>query len=350
MVNVLLVVIVEMLKTAAKVGLQAGQGPMDECFLRAEITPDSLVPIPILNMRAKIFLLGAFGLLVACGGTETADAPRKEHLVIGGADASDHAGNYYQMPTPNELFQLVRTMSSDGQKQMMSPARNVDRYATTAKKALNFGVYATDLVYASNYKITSEVVRYYLTCKKLGEQLGLSGSFTDKDFSRLERNLTRGDSLDVISNDAYERAYRRMQDDDMGATLALVLAGGWVESMHLVTRQVLHVDPQDPLVQRVAEQKVSLDHLMELMAQYADARQVDSVRNELSKLRDIYDTFPVVRIEHPDKSPSGRQILGDDVTIVITSDGFNALAKQVETLRENIILPEDIIPSAPNPN
>lgn len=301
-------------------------------------------------MHSKIILIGALALLVACGGADAPEAATKEHLVIGGDDASDHAGNYYQMPTPNELFQLVRTMSSDGQKQMMSPARNVDRYATTAKKALNFGVYATDLVYASNYKITSEVVRYYLTCKKLGEQLGLAGSFTDKDFSRLERNLTRGDSLDVISNDAYERAYRRMQDDDMGPTLALVLAGGWVESMHLVTRQVLHVDPQDPLVQRVAEQKVSLDHLMELMAQYSGSPQVDSVRNELSKLRDIYDTFPVVRGEHPEKSPSGRQILGDDITIVITTDGFNQLTKRVEALRESIILPEDIISSAPNLN
>src|SRR5690606_23389042 len=164
----------------------------------------------------------------------------------------------------NELFQIVRTMSGEGQKRMMSPAKNVERYATRQKKALNFGVYATDLVYASTYKITSEVVRYYLTCKKLGDALGLAGSFSDADFVRLERNLTHGDSLDVISNEAYERAYRRMQDERMGPTLALVLAGGWVESMHLVARQVLHFDAGDPLVIRVAEQKTSLDHLTEI--------------------------------------------------------------------------------------
>lgn len=297
-------------------------------------------------MRFKYFSLVLAGLLFGCSNPGANEGRAPETLVIGGEDASDYTENYYQMPTPNELFQIVKTMSSDGQKQMMSPAKNVERYATSAKKALNFGVYATDLVYASNYKITSEVVRYYLTCKKLGDELGLAGSFSDKDFIRLERNLTRGDSLDVISNEAYERAYHRMQEERMGPTLALVLAGGWLESMHLVTRQVLHVDADNPLVQRVAEQKVSLDMLVELMDQYQGDAHVMEMRKQLMALREIYDTFPVIRTAHAGPSPSGRPILGDDVTVVITEEGFEKLAAAVEELRDAVITPEDIIKPA----
>lgn len=290
-------------------------------------------------MHHKYLLIALTALLAACATPGAKEEAKQDNLVIGGYDASADAENLYQMPTPNELFQIVRSMSGDGQKQMMSPARYVDRYATTAKKALNFGVYATDLVYASTYKITSEVVRYYLSCKKLGDELGLSGSFTDQDFARLERNLVRGDSLDVISNGAYERAYRKMQDDRMGPTLSLVLAGGWVESMHLVTRQVLHVDAQDPLVQRVAEQKAGLDQLVDMMAQYKEDTAVSGLRDKLLKIRDIYDTFPVVRTEHQGTSPSGRPVLGEDVTVVITPEGFRKLAADLETLRDSIIQP-----------
>lgn len=297
-------------------------------------------------MRFKYFPLVLAGLLIGCSNPGANEGRAPETLVIGGEDASDYTENYYQMPTPNELFQIVKTMSSDGQKQMMSPAKNVERYATSAKKALNFGVYATDLVYASNYKITSEVVRYYLTCKKLGDELGLAGSFSDKDFIRLERNLTRGDSLDVISNEAYERAYHRMQEERMGPTLALVLAGGWLESMHLVTRQVLHVDAENPLVHRVAEQKVSLDMLVDLMDQYQGDAHVMEMRKQLMALREIYDTFPVIRTAHDGPSPSGRPILGDDVTVVITTEGFEKLAAAVEELRDAVITPEDIIKPA----
>ncbi|MBS1944972.1 MAG: hypothetical protein JST98_07170 [Bacteroidetes bacterium] len=290
-------------------------------------------------MHHKYLLTALTALLAACATPGAKEEAKQENLVIGGYDASADAENLYQMPTPNELFQIVRSMSGDGQKQMMTPARYVDRYATTAKKALNFGVYATDLVYASTYKITSEVVRYYLSCKKLGDELGLSGSFTDQDFARLERNLVRGDSLDVISNGAYERAYRKMQDDRMGPTLSLVLAGGWIESMHLVTRQVLHVDAQDPLVQRVAEQKAGLDQLVDMMAQYKEDTAVARIREGLLKLRDTYDTFPVLRTEHQGTSPSGRPVLGEDVTVVITPEGFRKLAADLETLRDSIIQP-----------
>jgi len=294
-------------------------------------------------MRHTYALAALLVLLFSCSSPTTGTEGRPETLVIGGDDASAHTDNLYQMPTPNELFQIVRTMSGEGQKRMMSPAKNVERYATRQKKALNFGVYATDLVYASTYKITSEVVRYYLTCKKLGDALGLAGSFSDADFVRLERNLTHGDSLDVISNEAYERAYRRMQDERMGPTLALVLAGGWVESMHLVARQVLHFDAGDPLVIRVAEQKTSLDHLIEMMEQYKDDPGVAQTREKLIGLRDIYDTFPVVRSEHLGTSPSGRPILGEDVNVIITPEGFKALVDALAVLREDIIRPEDII-------
>ena len=54
----------------------------------------------------------------------------------------------------------------------------------------------------------------------------------------MEANLTRGDSLEVISNEAYTKAYSKLQDEEMGATLSMVLAGGWVESMHLLFRQI----------------------------------------------------------------------------------------------------------------
>ena len=55
---------------------------------------------------------------------------------------------------------------------MLNPASNVDRYVSLKSRAFNFGVYSTDLVYASYFKLNVEVARYYLTSKKLAEGLG----------------------------------------------------------------------------------------------------------------------------------------------------------------------------------
>jgi hypothetical protein len=289
--------------------------------------------------------------LAACGGegppaTET--GTDQQQLVVVGEEAP--ASSLYQMPTPNELFSIVREMAGEGQKRMMNPAANVDRYVSLSSRALNFGVYATDLIYASYFKLNVEVVRYYLAVKKLGDKVGVGGAFTDNDFVRLEANLTRGntDSLETLSNEAYYKAYAKLQQEEMGATLSLVLAGGWVESMHLVMNQITTFDPNAPLVSRIAEQKVSLEHLIDLMDQYKGDANVAPWYTRLVAIRDIFDRLEVKRVPHQGRSASGRMVLGDDIQVLLTPDQYEALTKAVEQLRSEVVRPEDQASVKPN--
>lgn len=283
------------------------------------------------------------GLLIACGDEPAQETTQEKGptLVIGGEDASAQASSLYQMPTPNELFSIVRTLNGKGQKSAMSATPKADRFATLPGRALNFGVYATDMVYASNFKLTSEVVRYYLACKDLGDQLGLANAFNGDVQRRLEKNLTHGDSLDVLTNDAYYAAYQKLQQENMGPTLALVLAGGWVESMHLVMAQQGAYEEQSPLMARIAEQKVSLEQLIDMMEASKDDANVSPMRKQLMAIRDIYDQLNVVRTPNTGKSASGRMVLGDDVSISITAAKYEELKNAVAALRDTITKAED---------
>ncbi|MEZ4756452.1 MAG: hypothetical protein R2817_06460 [Flavobacteriales bacterium] len=294
-------------------------------------------------MRTTHLMAGSLLLLASCGGNSdapTTTADERPELVIGD-EVPTSASSLYQMPTPNELFVLVRDMAGEGHRKLLNPASNVDKYATLASRALNFGVYSTDLVYASYFKLNVEVARYYLTTKKLAEGLGLSSAFSDADFVRLESNLTRGDSLEVISNAAYLRAYEKLQSEDMGPTLSLVLAGGWVESMHLVVRQIEAFGESPALMARVAEQKVILEHLVALMEPHASAPEVAGVHKDLLAIRDIYDQVNMKRVPHRATNTSGRMVLGDDVEIDLTADKYAELVKAVDQLRARITQPED---------
>ena len=283
------------------------------------------------------------GLIIACGDEpgQQAATEKAPMLVIGGEDASAQASSIYQMPTPNELFAIVRQLNGKGQKSAMSAAPKADRFATLSGRALNFGVYATDMVYASNFKLTSEVVRYYLACKDLGGQLGLANAFNSDVQQRLEKNLTHGDSLDVLANDAYYNAYQKLQAEQMGPTLALVLAGGWVESMHLVMAQLNGFDENSPLLARIAEQKVSLEQLIDMMGALKDDVNVAPTRQRLMAIRDIYDQLNVVRTPNSGKSSSGRMVLGDDVSMSITAARYDELRNAVTALRDAITKAED---------
>lgn len=291
-------------------------------------------------MRSR-YLLPALVLgLAACGGgpDKGAQAPADE-LVIGGEPAV--VSSLYQMPTPNELFGLVKQLAGEGHKRMLNPASNVDRYVTIKSRAINFGVYATDLVYASSFKLNVEVARYYLTSKKLAEALGINSAFSDADFVRLESNLAKGDSLEVISNDAYQRAYEKMQSEQMGPVLSMVLAGGWLESMHLVVRQIEAFGKNEQLMARVAEQKVTLEHLLSMMEAYRSDANVEAIYTQLATIRDIYDGLNVTRMAHAGASSTGRMVLGDDVTMQMTDAKYTELVQAVDRLRSEWTKPED---------
>ncbi|MBK8500320.1 MAG: hypothetical protein IPL52_16255 [Flavobacteriales bacterium] len=292
-------------------------------------------------MHALRFLVPlASGLLVACGGGPTDDrSTGTTDLVIGGDAVA--VSSLYQMPTPNELFGLVRQMAGEGHKRMLNPAGNVDKYVTRKGRAVNFGVYATDLVYASSFKLNVEVARYYLTSKKLADALGINSAFTDADFVRLESNLTKGDSLEVISNEAYQRAYEKMQQEQMGPVLSMVLAGGWLESMHLVMRQIEAFGKSEQLMARVAEQKVTLEHLLGLMEEHKEDPEVAGIYTELLALRDIYDQVNVSRVPHQGTSASGRMVLGEDITVELTDTKYIELMQAVDRLRSEWTKPED---------
>lgn len=294
-------------------------------------------------MKVELLTVAALAcLLAACGTSSETKTPETEQTLVIGADEPEATvTSLYQMPTPNELFSLVRALGTEGNKRALNPASNVEKYATLKSRAFNFGVYSTDLVYASHFKLNVEVARYYLTTKKLAEGLGIASAFSDADFVRLEANLTRGDSLEVISNDAYTKAYNKLAEEKMGSLLAMVLAGGWVESMHLMADQILPKENNDALRKRIAEQKVTLEQLIEMMGEHAGDTDVASLQKELLAIRSIYDQVNVQRVAHEGASTSGRMVLGDDVTMDMTEEKYQALMQAVENLRERMITPED---------
>jgi len=291
-------------------------------------------------MKVKVLTFSLLaGMVTACGGGQEPVAEEKgPNLVIGGEEES--VASLYQMPTPNELFSLVREMAGDGQKRLLNPVSNADRYASLKSRALNFGIYSTDLVFASYFKLNVEVVRYYLTTKKIAESLGVVSAFSDADFVRLEANLTRGDSLEIISNDAYAKAYSRLQDEQMGPTLAMVLAGGWVESMHLLLSQIEAHGKGEVLMVRVGEQKVTLEHLIDMMAAHESDADVAAVMKDMISIRDIYDQVDVKRVAHQGASTSGRMVLGDDVRVELTDEKYQTLKAAIDQLRARMTAPE----------
>ena len=111
--------------------------------------------------------------------------------------------------------------------------------------------------------------------------------------------------------------------------------------MHLVFSKVQQFDAGSPLVARIAEQKASLEQLVDMMESLKDNADVSAVRTDLIAIRSIFDQLTVVRSAHQGPSPSGRMVLGEDVSVSMTADKYAQLQQAVDSLRSRITTPED---------
>jgi hypothetical protein len=110
----------------------------------------------------------------------------------------------------------------------------------------------------------------------------------------LQTNATEGDTILNFMNRAYTRMEGHLRESGRESTAGLLLVGGWVEAMYLTTQLVY--DPQNPdpeIVQKIAEQKFTLNTLLSFIKNYYDDPVVVYYSKKLKYLNNYFDTFNI---------------------------------------------------------
>lgn len=245
----------------------------------------------MLNRSTPAALLAAV-LLVACGG----DTPQQDTLNTGGGDSSATAlrqkktkAIFYNIPSPMETATLLKEAGAEYDKDILNDVLNVDKYTSPSKQAINLGVYGADLSYASVFNNTQESMFYTSCAKKLADKLQVSGAFNDSTIQLMEESRNDRDKLLDIVSETYWNVDAYLKENGRENTSGLMIAGGWVEGLYIAT-QVVKENDSPQLRQRIAEQKLSLGDLTDLLASYADPDEaLIAARNDLAAIKTLFD-------------------------------------------------------------
>ena len=290
------------------------------------------------NLYIGILAIATSSILASCGGS---DEGEMNNVIVDTTDTDENVNQLeieYSVPTPNELFEIIKLEGGEEKVGLVNPLANREKYVESKEKAQAFGVYSADLAYMSCFGIGTEFLRYMKTIEEMGEELGISGAFDEDLMDRIENNEGDTDSLFSISNDTYYDSYLFLEENDKGVELSLIMASGFIESLYIICNLADSYTEDDPIIEKIGDQKLVLENLMDFIATYSDDQSVQEMTNDLLSLQEVFEASM-------DFEESGTNVANTDGKLVLSGGGsftmneqaLNDITAKATELRENII-------------
>ncbi len=303
-----------------------------------------------MNNQKNVFRSGLFCIcivsLAACGDSTSVDGDITGSMIaVGESDlgSAENAGKvqeiFYAVPSPMEMASMLKKAGAVYDVKILNDVKNVHNYTTAKSKALNLGIYGADLSYASVFNQNQESIIYLSCAKKLADNLGVTKAFNDETIERMESNVDNRDSLLNIVSETYYLLDAYLKENGRDHVSALVITAGWVEGLYLST-SIASVDknPSKDLMIRIADQKLSLQNLRDLVDAYNTNNQIDEIVADLTAIDQAFSG-----VSHK-KAPAGESVTEDGVAVIggkseahISQDDLIEITRVVSEIRTRYI-------------
>lgn len=295
-----------------------------------------------MNKSTLLFLSAITAFTFSnCGGgekseeIETGDSVKTEEPKVNPVSET-----FFQVPSPGEMLTFIKMVGGTKNKNtsFLNSPSNEKNYTDNKSKSINFGIYSCDLSYCSIFGIGSESLKYFKTVKTMGDQIGVSTAIKPEVLKRLESNIGVSDSLAVITDDVYFSSFEALEDSKQGPTLALVVAGGWLESIFIATN-LAKFEEKSPVIERLADQKYTLENLVEFLKKHESDPNVAAVKTDFEGLLAEFNKISEKDVTaSANKEASKTAMLGGGKQLFITKDVYDVIVSKISTLRNSYTL------------
>jgi len=295
----------------------------------------------ILKIASTSFAVLTISTIVACAEPQTSQSESKtenvDSLEMAATSAIKPDENYYPIPSPEEMFEFIKAnqLKYDPSKVMKN---DISSFLSEQQKAIAFGMFSTNLAYVASFEDFQKSITYYKTIRQLGIDLGIEGAVSDKTMNNIQANLDQPDSLMKIVNNSYRESVEFLENNRRGNIMAIIAASGWIESMHIVLSSIPKYDESNPVMQRIADQKLIFGNLLAYLKMHSDDEMVLETMETISPVRDVFLGFEEIKVGKVTNEKKGKKlILGGGTKIYMSADQFKELKASVEQVRKSML-------------
>jgi hypothetical protein len=308
-------------------------------------------------MKSRKIVLKVFSLIVvssilltSCSNNEnvqnideitvkTEDTTSTEIQQVNPLNVVPMNGAIFSIPSPIQLGGIIQKSGAAYNADILNNPKSYENYVDLVSQSLNLGVYGADLGYCALYDKQQESIGYIKSAQKLSDILGISDAFGIETIQSVERNLDDKDSLLYIISNSYRRADDYLQTSELKHIGALIIVGGWIESLHFAG--ILGKENKSPeVVNMIGMQKHTINTMLDkMLALYFNEPGVEEVYNDLDEVR---NSFNKVNIKYEYVAPETNKnkrttTLKSKASVEISDEIFNEIVDKIKTIRTKII-------------
>lgn len=297
----------------------------------------------ILSLAATILLIVA--TIISCRQKETKEIiPETTFSTYKAYSAKPDSVTekreiFYGLLTPVEITEIFSRLEAAYNIDILNPVENAENYLSASKAALNLGIYGVDLCYLKMFDLNTEMLKYLTAVRKLSSRLNIPLEYLTDPLERIENNMADTDSVLALANSAYKRIEDHLEQQEKESTAGLMVLGGWIEALYISTGLLLDTENPDPeVVQRIAEQKYTLNTLLSFLKNYYDDPIVVYYTKKLKFLKKYFDRFDIYFKKGDLEIDREKQVLkasGSDLTI--TKETLRSIKDYAEKMREETV-------------
>lgn len=276
-------------------------------------------------------------ICLSCQNRDQVQNRIKDEEITGFEQMEEVKDIYYRFPSPDEMLNIIDNEQLAFNDEIPLSTERAGQYLDSKSQALNLGVYIADLAYITLFQRQKEALIYFQVIYGLSDRLRISSAFDPSILKRFENNLGNLDSLKLLSDEALVNIMNYLSKNDKEKVFAIISIGGFVESLYLAFQLVDQYSEENPIIQRICDQKLVLENLMNFSLEFAGDNNVSEAIQIIHPIRAIYNELVAETEEtNVSKDEQGMLIIKGGERIKITKEQYNKLREATLLTRKRI--------------
>lgn len=247
-----------------------------------------------------------------------------------------------QIPSPLEVAVLLKELGTNYDPTILNSPDKIASYNSNYEKAMNLGVYGTDLGYTNIYEQNQDALGYLTAIRDLADGLSIGQFFNFGVIKRLATNSRNLDSLLLITTKNFNDINTYLQDQQRTNLSVLLLTGGWIEALHILCQVSEKYPESQALKERIGEQKIIMDQIMLLLSEYGKINpNIKDLEDQMQQLQAIFNDIEITQTYAESKmvEVDGIMMIQNESTteINITDEHLKDINQITAEIRNSVI-------------